>query len=784
MNSGSLVWGEPQWAIPAVVLFILAVAAACWSYARQQGPPWVRGLAAVLRLTAASALALCLMEPLFSNVRPRPQANRFVILADNSRSMTLRGTGTRTRGEEVRTQLQHDAPWQARLARDFELRRYVFDASLRPVRDFDVLDFGGTDSALSSALRSIAQRAHSHPTAGVLLLSDGNATDSELNERELKTLPPIYPVVTGEEARPRDLRIQRVVVSESNFEAAPVNAAVEIACQGIAGEPVLLQLFDKNGDELQRQVLRGAEDGQLLSRRLQLQPKQPGVSFYEVRVIAAAEEDAWLPPHRTREATLANNRRWIVVDRGQGPYRILYVAGRPNWEFKFLRRAAAEDEEIQLVGLVRIAKREPKFTFRGRQGETTNPLYRGFSDATGEQAEQYDEPVLKRLGTEDDQELRDGFPKDAAGLFRYHAVILDDVEAGFFTRDQMSLIQQFVSQRGGGFLMLGGQESFAEGAYEHTPIAELLPVYLDGGESQPRGDAWRWGLTREGWLEPWIRLRTTEAEERQRLGKLSPLRVVNSIPRIKPGASVLADVRLADGKNVPALTVQRFGRGQSGALLAGDLWRWQISREEGAASNDLDTTWRQMVRWLVADVPDRVEVEIRPAAANSTPAVDLVVSVRDALYQPLDNASVEVALDAPDDQRLTLRAESDENQPGVYQVQFAPRVPGPYRVQVTATADDGIPVGTATAGWPAESATKEFAALTTNKALLQNLAERTGGEVISRAALDAFVRSLPQRKVPVVESWTYPLWQQWPIFLGAVVCLMGEWGLRRWQGLP
>ena len=80
------------------------------------------------------------------------------------------------------------------------------------------------------------------------------------------------------------------------------------------------------------------------------------------------------------EATLANNERTIVVDRGKGPYRILYVAGRPNWEFKFLKRAVEEDEQVQLVGLLRVAKREPKYDWRGHTGETSNPLYRGFDD--------------------------------------------------------------------------------------------------------------------------------------------------------------------------------------------------------------------------------------------------------------------------------------------------------------------------------------------------------------------------------------------------------------------
>ena len=169
----------------------------------------------------------------------------------------------------------------------------------------------------------------------------------------------------------------------------------------------------------------------------------------------------------------------MVVDRGGGPYRVLYVCGRPNWEFKFLRRALAEDDQLELVGLVRIARREPKFSFRSKAGESTNPLFRGFEHPDEESAERYDQPVLIRLGTKDENELRDGFPKTADELYRYDAVILDDVEAGFFTQDQLTLLQNFVSRRGGGLLMLGGPDSFAAGRYDRTPVGNLLPVYVD-----------------------------------------------------------------------------------------------------------------------------------------------------------------------------------------------------------------------------------------------------------------------------------------------------------------
>jgi len=115
---------------------------------------------------------------------------------------------------------------------------------------------------------------------------------------------------------------------------------------------------------------------------------------------------------------------------------------------------------------------------RGAQGVVKRWKFRGFGQ-TNEDTERYDQPVLVRLNTKDEAELKGGFPKTAEELYQYHAIVIDDLEADFFTRDQMTLVQKFVSERGGGVLMLGGAESFREGNYAGTPIASMLPVYVD-----------------------------------------------------------------------------------------------------------------------------------------------------------------------------------------------------------------------------------------------------------------------------------------------------------------
>ena len=64
------------------------------------------------------------------------------------------------------------------------------------------------------------------------------------------------------------------------------------------------------------------------------------------------------------------------------------------------------------------------------------------------------------------------------------------------------------------------------------------------------------------------------------------------------------------------------------------------------------------------------------------------------------------------------------------------------------------------------------------------LASDTGGEVIELDRLDAFVRDLPNRKVPVTEPVVYPVWHHWSMFALVVGLFVCEWGLRRWKGLP
>lgn len=793
----TLIFGSQSLLVVAGALFLLGAILVCFRYANSQTDTGTRLLGSTLKIISLLLISACLLEPLLSGQRASPGANLFLVLADNSQSLNIKDPGaTATRGEQLRSTLSSDvATWQIRLAQDFDVRRYLFDTNLQNATDFAQLDFSGLQSNLIAVLNGLKDRFRNRPVAGVLVFTDGIATDARTLEFDPAGLPPIYPVVAGLESRGRelpDLAVSHLSVTSTAFEDAPVTIQADVSQSSLAKTKVVAQLVDEKGAVVKQETQEFNADQSPLPFRFQVRPTKPGVSFYEVRVRTQAESNRTesnsaamtVGDPTSIESTLANNRRMIAIDRGSAKYRILYLSGRPNWEYKFLHRAIESDEQVQLTAVIRIAKKEPKFDWRSKEGESNNPLFKGFDGKT-EETERYDQPVLIRLNTKSADELREGFPKSAEELYEYHAVIIDDLEAEFFSPDQLVLLERFVSERGGGLLMLGGAESYRNGGYDRTSVNRMLPFYLDNQPMKIEAADYRMALTKEGWLNPWARLRSTETEEQQRLGEMPSFQTLSRAGRVKPGATAIADVIDANGEKIPALAVQPFGRGRCAAMLIGDLWRWQIDRTDNQRDkDDLGKAWRQTIRWLIADVPDRIELKNEVQYSSGQPLMRIEARVRTKEFQPQDNSAVNIGLQLPDGSKVTQLAEPSLREPGLYESTFAVRQSGQYQATVDVVDHEGKPTGKAETGWTSDPAADEFARVSPNVEFLEQIAKRTSGEIVPRDRLESFVRSLPNRKAPLIEAYTTPIWHQpWVIAL-IMMCLCGEWALRRWKGLP
>jgi len=786
MATAGLILGnrENWWMAAGVIAAGLFVVV--WSLRRSTLRGWPKWAAALAKMAALALISALLLEPQFVSEIPRKGANDVALLADNSASLSIEDPAThRAPSASIIAALGGPAlpAWQRSLQETFRTQRFTFDSRLKDVPDFAALDFKGAGSTLVTSLDSLFRRYEKRPLAALVVVTDGNATDEASLQSLLarKASAPVFLVAAGGDKSSRDLALGEVSVTQTPFEDSPVSVSARVAMAGFGNEELAFVIRDEAGKTVQTQKERPVPGQPSHAFHVRFRPTAKGVSFYTATVLRSSAVGLLGKPGQlaaaAAEATLDNNSRTFAVDRKSGPYRVLYVSGRPNWEYKFIRRALAADDEVKLTALIRIAKREPKFQWRGRAGEESNPLFRGFGNQSSEEALRYDKPVLIPMGVMEKTELAGGFPATAEDLFgTYRCVILDDVEAEFFTRAQLDLLERFVSMRGGSLLMLGGSECYQPGGWSHTPVARMLPVHLDGvAAGAPVEDA-RFKLTREGWLEPWMRLRSGEPEEEARQKGMTAFYSVNPVSGIKPGASVLATVVDPKRGELPAWVAQRYGSGRAAAVMVGDLWRWALLNPESHA--DFDKAWRQLLRHLVVDVPDRTEIQ----AVTDTGArgrMKVRVRVRDSAFKPVEDASVALSVEAPDGVHLQIAAEPSAAEAGLFEAETSSGNAGVYRVNATVKDADGRLLGEPASGWTENPLADETASLVNNRALLERIATWSGGRVLSPDDLPSLAKLLPKLNVPVTEAHSEPLWHS-PWLLALLVALLGaEWWLRR-----
>lgn len=773
-----LQFGAPHWTTFMIVSMILGGLLVIYSYRSLTIKRSLSGIAMCLKIGGIAVLSIALTEPLWSGVHMHPGTNLFAIAVDDSRSLQIKDPETDQPRLKIVEQLlrapqgttdKTQPAWLIDLAQYFSVRKFTVNAHAHAQTDLQHLTFKGSQTNLTSSLNELNQRYKKLPLAGILLMTDGI---SNADLKNLETSVPIYPVIIGSNAAATDVAIIKTSVSYSPFEDAPIRILADLSATQCQQKQIKIQLLDESKKIVETVLREITEPEQQLQVRFQVRPEETGIAFYQIKTTLVSSEN--------QEATLSNNQRTLKIDRGRTAHRVLYVSGRPNWEFKFLRRAIEEDEFIDLVGLIRIAKKETKFDFRSRDGEEGNALFRGFDQTNESDLERYDQPVFVRINTKHPDELREGFPKTETELFQYETIVIDDLEAAFFTQDQMELITRFVSERGGGLVMLGGQESFQKGGYHKTELSRLLPVYFSQQGALDNQHDFQFSLTRDGWLQPWMRHHKNEQDEHKRLAEMPPFKVINRVDTTKPGATLSAELRSAAKATFPAIVTQRYGSGRVAAVMIGDLWRWRL--KEDSTTPQLNKSWRQLLRWMTTDVLEPVDLLVEENL-NSNGGTKIRVLVRDPEFQKRSDYQVELKIKPPGKKEIKLISDPMPDQPGMYQSIYLPTQAGGYALSATVTAPDAK-TKTIHGGWVHEPDQSEFPFIKPNLELLKQLAEQSNGEVIAAENLQHFVNTLDQRHIPIAEEFVTPLWHHPWVLALVLCCFFGEWSLRRWKGLP
>jgi uncharacterized membrane protein len=99
---------------------------------------------------------------------------------------------------------------------------------------------------------------------------------------------------------------------------------------------------------------------------------------------------------------------------------------------------------------------------------------------------QYLVQAMAKEGIELELRAPNSIPTSPQELSGFDGVILSDVPAHLVGDTAMVAIRDYVDKLGGGFIMLGGPNSFGVGGYFRTPIEEILPVRLKAPDEEEK----------------------------------------------------------------------------------------------------------------------------------------------------------------------------------------------------------------------------------------------------------------------------------------------------------
>jgi uncharacterized membrane protein len=727
----------------AATLLAVAAAATVLTYAsvRARTAPRDRGLLAGLRLAAVLVLLVALLRPVLVLSTTVPQRSFVAVLLDDSRSMTLDdGDGT-ARSRTALDAFAEGTPLRAGLEERFGVRFFGFSRTAARIEGPGGLAFQGTRTHLGAALDRVREEMSGVPLAGIVLVSDGGDNSREELSRYLLPLQaagvPVFPVGVGRETLPRDIQVSRVEIPRAALRGSAVQADVVVKQTGFRGRSVELVVEDR-GRIVATEPVDLAGDGEPQTVRVRFTAEDPGPRTLRFRI--PAQEGEVVDRNNGVDALL------MVEDRRD---KILYFEGEPRHEVAFLRRAVSEDRNLQLVLLQR--------TYEDR---------------------------FQRLDIDDPEELAAGFPRTREELFRYRGLVLGSVEASFFTPDQLRMIADFVSVRGGGLLALGGRRALAQGGYVGTAVADALPVVLDEGGASPEF----WGEftvrpTRAGETHAATQIGDSEELSTARWAELPPLSTFNPVTRVKPGATtLLTGAGTAFPSDQVVLAWQRYGRGKSLALPVTDLWMWRMHADIPLEDRTHQTLTRQLLRWVVDGVPDPVTARVPAEGVEPGEAATLGATVLDSAFVEVNAAAVNARVVAPDGSETELPLEWLPTRDGEYAGAFTPEVEGVYEVRVAAArGEESLGLGTTYLRVAPSDA--EFMDPGLRASLLRRIADETGGRYHTAASLGSLPDDITLGGGGISVTEELPLWDMPVLLLLLLGLLGGEWALRRSRGL-
>ena len=603
---------------------------------------------------------------------------------------------------------------------------------------------------ISSVLEQLSRDRRDQPLAAAFILTDASHNKSGVANPRVAAADlggtPVYVIPIGNTQYVRDIMVQSVFCPAVAMRNDDIVIEAVIQAYECEGESCLVQLL-QDGQPIDTRTVQ--LDSGFATRRVRFDQKMSEVGIQRFQISATPVKG---------ELTEQNNIDDFEVNVTRSEIKLLLADEMPRWEYRYLAQLFRRDPKVELDEMLF----HPRAIATGRRKET---------------------------GT---------FPVTADDWDQYDIVMLGDLTPDHFPVAAQESLIVYLRERGGTLILIAGKESMPE-AFAKSPLADVLPVTRVAPDAAiTNNDGYSFHVTDAGHSHNALMIGETEDATRiawEFVNQFSPLHDVSPWRLPRPSATTLISAipRGTLDKDHAARTNaflcwQPVGRGRVVYLAGPDTYRLRFLRGDRLHYR----FWGQMLRWaLAADLSagsELVRIRSDKTQYNSSETIQVVVRLMDGNGRPVVTTSelISIARQGGEEHSATLVA--DEQIPGQYVGEFKSLPPGEYQIEpsgdATTQALAGSELQAPTASFTVRADLPvEFMDTRCDRALAQQIADITGGQVLPPTAVEEVLRLTNLEPEVAQKMETKPLWLEWKYLWIVFGCLQTEWIVRKIKGL-
>jgi len=699
-----------------------------------------------LRVFTFLLLGLLLLKPQLELTKSHSRKNSIAVLVDDSKSMSIKTfPAEEKRMDRVQETLKANEDYFAGLKKDFNVDTFFISDRIEPVSVVDGhYQARRPNTDFSKVLTELKKHYEKKPLAGVFLFTDGaDLTHSSGDpSRELVEIlagfkSPIHTFQTGTNESFKDLSIQSLSAPDFGFVYQPIHLTVSLNASSMGNKNIPLVL--KEGENILISKMVEIREGQADYKvELQFTPRDLGQRVYSLSV-----------PLFAGESIASNNRRDFQVKVIRDRTRVLHLNGRPSWDSRYLREVLVSNPKVDLLSF---------FILRTLSDDVAAPT-----------SELSLIPFPSNLLFSD---YLNSFDLVIFQNFRFES---------FIDKNLLGNIKNYV-QKGGAFLMIGGELSFQGGGYDRTPIEDILPVSMQKAGQNYSNEEFKPAVEKKLQRHPILRLEKKESFNLKTWQSLPLLNGLNLGLTAKPKSHVLFGYK-KKGKLIPVLAVQKTGKGRTAVLATDSSWNWNFRRVgEGGSGRYYERFWNNVIDWIT-NTPETRLLKLETGKEQYKEGEEVLVrfNVLGDDYTPAAKENVTLTLIKVSGKKEEHSLETDQNGDGVFQ--FLPDREGFYSVEIELNRNGEKLSDKISFGMSGETA--EFDKPLVNASLLKNIAGITGGQymVLDEAKDLSAIRFENPEIMVLTNNKTFSLWDNWWSYGLLVGFLMLDWWTRRKSGL-